>query len=111
MLKGPILFPAVMKSQRFSLVLTLVRQQSFVQEFSGRSEMDRDVDIGEVIQLDAHVPDAHAGVEGLAGVDPSAVGGVEDVGDAHALQPSLVYRDRPGKRTKARSARLHNQSG
>lgn len=92
--------------RRFPLVLTLVRQQGFVQEFGGRSEMDGDVVVGEVVQLDAHVLDVHAGVEGLAGVDPGAVGGVEDVGDAHALQPSLVYCDGPGGRNSAKSARL-----
>lgn len=71
--------------------LTLVSQQSFIQELGGRSKMDRDVRIGEVIHLDAHVLDVHARIERLASVDPSAVGGVEDVGDAHALQASLVY--------------------
>lgn len=60
--------------------------------------MDRDVGIRKVIQLDAHVLDVHARVEGLSGVDPCAVGGVEYVGDAHALQPGLVYSYGSGNR-------------
>ena len=72
-----------------------MRQQSLVQELGGGSEVHRDVGVGEVVHLDAHVLDVHAGVEGLACVDPCAVGGVQDVGDAHSLQTSLVDRNRP----------------
>lgn len=72
---------------------TFVRQKSLVQEFSSRPEMHRDVGVWEVVHLDAQVLNVHAGVERLAGVDPSAVGSVEDVGDAHSLQTSFVDRD------------------
>lgn len=77
--------------------LTLVRQQSLVQEFSGGPKVRRDVGVGEVVHLDAHVLDVHAGIERLAGVDPCAVGGVEDVGDAHSLQTSFVDRNGSAK--------------
>lgn len=77
-----------------------MRQQSLIQEFGGGPKMHRDVGVGEVVHLDAHVVDVHAGVEGLARVDPGAVGSVKDVGDAHALQAGLVDRNRPGKETE-----------
>ena len=80
--------------------LTLVRQQSLIQEFSRGSKMHRDVDVGEVVHLDAHVVDVHAGVEGFARVDAGAVGGVQDVGDAHSLQTGLVDRNRPAEDTE-----------
>lgn len=73
--------------------LTFVRQQSLVQEFSGWPEMHRDVGVWKVVHLDAHVLNVNAGVERLACVDPSAVGSVKDMGDAHSLQTSLVDRN------------------
>lgn len=69
-------------------------QQSLVQELCGGPKVNRDVGVGEVVHLDAQVLDVHAGVERLARVDPRAVGSVEDVGDAHSLQTSLVDRNR-----------------
>lgn len=75
-----------------------MRQQSLVQELGGGSEVRGDVGVGEVVHLDAHVLDVHAGVEGLAGVDPGAVGGVQDVGDAHSLQASFVDGNRSEER-------------
>lgn len=77
-----------------------MRQQSLVQEFSGGAKVSGDVGVGEVVHLDAHVLDVHAGVERLACVDPRAVGGVEDVGDAHPLQTSLVDRHRSEEETQ-----------
>lgn len=62
--------------------------------------MRRDVGVGEVVHLDAQVLDVHARIEGLARVDPRAVGGVQDVGDAHPLQSSLVDRHGSGKETQ-----------
>lgn len=72
-------------------------QQSLVQEFGGGPKVHRDVCVCEVVNLDAHVLDVHAGIERLARVDPCAVGCVKDVGDAHALQTSLVDRNRSEK--------------
>lgn len=62
-----------------------MREQSLVQEFSSGSEVSRDVSVREVIHLDSPVLDVHAGVEGLVGVDPSAMSRVQDVSDAHSL--------------------------
>ena len=70
-------------------------QQGLVQELGCCSEVRRDVGVGEVVHLDAHVSDIHARVKSRARIDARTVGGVQDLGDAHALQPCLVDRHRP----------------
>lgn len=75
-----------------------MREQRLVQELCGGAEVFADVHVSEVVHLDAHVLDVHAGVEGGAGVDAGAVSRVQDVSDAHSLQASFVHRHRPEER-------------
>lgn len=84
------------------LLATFVGEQGLVQELSGGPEVGGNVGIGKVIQLNAHVGDVHAWVEGLASVDASAVGHIEDVSDAHPLQPGLVDCHWPERRARWR---------
>lgn len=77
-------------SVQVPVLATFVGEQGFVQELGSWPEMGGDVGVGKVIQLNAHVGDVHACVEGLASVDAGAMGSIKHVSDAHPLQPGFV---------------------
>lgn len=78
-----------------ALLATFVGEQGLIQELGSGSEMGGDVGVDKVVQLNAHVGDVHAWVEGLASVDAGAVGSIEHVSDAHPLQTGFVDRHWP----------------
>lgn len=78
-----------------ALLATFVGEQGLVQELGCGPEMGGDAGVDKVVQLNAHVGDVHAWVEGLASVDASAVGSIEHVSDAHPFQPGFVDRHWP----------------
>lgn len=78
-----------------ALLVTFVGKQGLVQELGSWPEMGGNVGVGKVVQLNTHVGDVHAWVEGLASVDASAMGSIEQVSDTHPLQPGLVDRHWP----------------